>query len=329
MIRRLTATVALVASFAAMGEPPSPGRDAAASVTMTLRHGFARRSTLKARPCDSAPYGGIAAQIAAASAPKEGFVYFESGDTFVSPYHPVSGAGRLRMARKASYVTESLSHLGTAFVVPGPTDLLLGAKELKKISEKVPLVSASVRRRGKPAFSATRVVEVGRLAVCFVGLTRFEPAAFGKEWKWVPPERALRAALAECKVPARVVVSDLSRPDIAKLSAAFPEVRAWFGGYSPWDNQPFEETLPSGALLLSGDEFVESWAELELHGWPATPTTPWSIEGLVAENRSRGSQSAVFRRRQLRAGDASNPWVKDLLARWGAEWSRRRYIDER
>jgi hypothetical protein len=125
--------------------------------------GLGRRATFMAELAKSLPTGGGAIQV-------------DAGDSLLpkivlGPGEPPPDPGEVE--RRARLLATGLGRLHLGALVPGETDLQLGARKYQELVQKnhLPVVAANlVDGKGKRLFDAHRIVKVGGLQVGVVGV---------------------------------------------------------------------------------------------------------------------------------------------------------------
>lgn len=173
--------------------------------------------------------------------------------------------------QRAALILEQLGKLGLKALVAGPKDLSAGADFLKEKARAagVAVVSANLRRGGKPVFPASAVLPVAGQRVAVIGLTAPGSVAGEPSLEGTPVVAALREALAA-----------LGPHDLTVVLAAIPygdalQLDAELEGKVDLVIQSGElrgtlppQRLDHGALLLSGGQRGQALglAELSLAG---------------------------------------------------------------
>jgi hypothetical protein len=120
------------------------------------------------------PLGGLARRktlVQAVRAEAPGLVQLDAGDSLLPA---LAGLDRDpgEIDRRATLMARGLGQVGLDAMVPGETDLALGALKLRELARKagVPLLAGNLVWKGKPWVPADRLVEAGEVSVGIFGV---------------------------------------------------------------------------------------------------------------------------------------------------------------
>jgi hypothetical protein len=256
------------------------------------------------------PLGGLARRgtlTEAARKQADAFVQVDGGDTLLPPLRPVGGKDpdTREIDRRARLIATGLAHLRLDAMVPGETDLALGAVPLQRLARAahLPVVAANLRdRSGRPVFPADRVVTTGNLKVGIFGviaLADAEPLRKGGFTLSDPAEAAARAASGLRARGAQVVIALVhGDPGAARLDGVDAVVLGHEQPPAPAGPAPILQTGHHGTALGRFDlhllEDGKRWHERALITVaPAVPQEPQLralTDAYVSESKRRLEQ---------------------------------------
>jgi hypothetical protein len=160
---------------------PAPRRPLPANLTPGQQIVLVHSANLRGE-YDFHPLGGLgrritfAAELAKSLPADGGVIDVDAGDSLLpkivlAPGEPPPDPGEIE--RRARLLAAGLGRLHLGALVPGETDLQMGARKYKDLAQKnhLPVVAANlVDDKGKRLFDPHRIVKIGALQVGFVGL---------------------------------------------------------------------------------------------------------------------------------------------------------------
>lgn len=168
---------------------------------------------------------------------------------------------------RARFILGVMERLGTRAMAVGQRDLSAGLPYLEQLAKgsKVKLLSANLKRGGKPVFDAGVVLDVGGVKVGVVGVTAVGPVAPDKDVLAGPTLEAVRAALkALGPRDVTLVLAATSYADSMQLAQALKDVDFVIQSGEYRGAQMAQRMEESSALLFASAQKGQALAKVEV-----------------------------------------------------------------